>query len=285
MAPAHGKAPYLSICMIYRDEAPYLREWIEFHRLVGVERFFLYDNASGDDHRELLKPYVETGLVTLHDWPLGDKPQVPAYRHCLDEHGHESRWIAFIDADEFLFSPTGSSLPHLLQEYEEWPGVGVNTVRFGTSGHRTRPTELVIESYLRRADEHSLNNIIKSIVDPSRVSRCGTAHYFYYESGFAVDEQKRPIDEGVRYAQSVSFSRLRVNHYWMKSVEEYRAKWARVKPDTGEPRKDDLERFEVIFNAERDETILMYLPGLRTALDASEPAPRATTVEASRRGD
>ena len=25
----------LSICAIYRDEAPYLREWVEFHRLVG----------------------------------------------------------------------------------------------------------------------------------------------------------------------------------------------------------------------------------------------------------
>ena len=34
---------YLSICAVYRDEGPYLREWIEFHRLVGVERFYLYD--------------------------------------------------------------------------------------------------------------------------------------------------------------------------------------------------------------------------------------------------
>ena len=39
-------------------------EWIEFHRLVGVERFFLYDNGSTDDHREVLAPYVEEGIVT-----------------------------------------------------------------------------------------------------------------------------------------------------------------------------------------------------------------------------
>ena len=37
---------YLSVCAIYRNEAPYLAEWIEFHRLVGAERFFLYDNGS-----------------------------------------------------------------------------------------------------------------------------------------------------------------------------------------------------------------------------------------------
>ena len=39
---------YLAICTIYRDNAPYFREWIEFHRLVGVERFFLYNNRSDD---------------------------------------------------------------------------------------------------------------------------------------------------------------------------------------------------------------------------------------------
>ena len=43
--PPRRETPhYLAICAIYRDEAPYLREWIEFHRLVGVEHFFLYDN-------------------------------------------------------------------------------------------------------------------------------------------------------------------------------------------------------------------------------------------------
>lgn len=40
------KPVYLSICAIFKDEAPYLPEWIEFHRSVGVERFFLYDNSA-----------------------------------------------------------------------------------------------------------------------------------------------------------------------------------------------------------------------------------------------
>lgn len=37
---------YLPICAIFKEEAPYLPEWIEFHRLMGVERFFLYDNGE-----------------------------------------------------------------------------------------------------------------------------------------------------------------------------------------------------------------------------------------------
>ena len=44
--PAERKGTYLAASTIYRDDAEYLPEWIEFHRLVGVERFFLYDNGS-----------------------------------------------------------------------------------------------------------------------------------------------------------------------------------------------------------------------------------------------
>ena len=61
---------YLAVCAIYRDEGPYLREWVEFHRLAGVERFYLYDNGSTDEHEEVLRPYVEEGLVELNPWPI-----------------------------------------------------------------------------------------------------------------------------------------------------------------------------------------------------------------------
>src|SRR5690242_10611520 len=96
---------YLAACAIffYGNEAPHLREWIEFHRLVGVERFLLYDNGGTDEHLEMLAPYLEDEIVVIHDWPSRQSPQQPAYDDCLARHGPESRWIAFIDVDEFLF--------------------------------------------------------------------------------------------------------------------------------------------------------------------------------------
>ena len=39
----------VSICAIFKNEAKYLREWIEFHKIVGVEHFYLYNNFSTDD--------------------------------------------------------------------------------------------------------------------------------------------------------------------------------------------------------------------------------------------
>jgi hypothetical protein len=257
---------YLSVCAIYRDEASYLREWIEFHRLVGVERFFLYDNRSVDDHLDVLRPYIEEGIVVLHDWPM-PQGQLPAYEHCVSEHGGESRWIAFIDLDEFLFSPTGRPLPEVLVEYERWPAVGANWAVFGPSGHVRRPPGLVIENYVERLDV-AANKTIKSIVDPSRVTRFLGVHRFGYDRLGTVDENHYPIFGG--QTKSVSFERLRINHYFTKSVEEYRERSDRKRPDPAMVEREfdpvRLSRWEEV--AERDETILRYLPALRRALGA-----------------
>ena len=262
---------YLSICAVFRDEAPYLREWVEFHRLVGVERFFLYDNRSTDDGREVLAPFVDEGLVVLQDWP--DWPaQIQAYDHCLKAHRDESRWIAFIDVDEFLFSPTGRPLPQLLVEFERWPGVGVNWAVFGSSGHRTKPPGLVIENYLRRTGAAGVNRQMKSIVNPLEVRSFCVPHFFMYREGWAVDENHRPITKPPRsMTEEVSFARLRLNHYSIKSEEEFRRKLARGPADSTVPKRElwdeqEIQRRLTIWNDIEDRDILVYLPALKQAL-------------------
>jgi hypothetical protein len=276
---------YLAVCAIYRDEAHNLREWLEFHRLVGVERFFLYNHLSTDDHREVLAPYVERGIAVVHEWSEADPPQMAAYLDCVERHGAEARWIAFIDLDEFLFSPTGAPVPDLLREYEQWPGVGVNWAHFGSSGHLTRPPGLVIETHLWRAADGP-NHLIKTIADPRRVTGCHSPHFVLYDEGTAVDENHRPIDGRPRSkTENVSFARLRVNHYAIKSEEEFRRKVARGSAD-GVPKQatltaEQIERRAGSYNDVEDRTILMYLPRLRAAL--RQPAAARAGSQAMRR--
>ena len=265
---------YLSVCAIYRDEAPYLREWIEFHRLVGVERFYLYDNNSVDDHREQLAPYVDEGIVVPHDWPLSPG-QLQAYEHALGAYREESRWIAFLDLDEFLFSPEKRPLPEVLAGYERWPALGANWAVFGASGHETKPPGLVIESYVWRCRQsQDGNRMIKSIVDPRRAVECRDPHHFrYLDDALAVDENEQPI----RYARtpSGSWRHIRVNHYFTKSEQEFRAKLAKGKADKAEGREPALRNLRRIVDSlhlEKDETILSYLPALRAALAEREGA-------------
>jgi hypothetical protein len=269
-------ASYLSVCAIYLNEAPFLREWIEFHRLVGVERFFLYDNGSTDAHLEVLAPYLEDGVVVIHDWPSRDKPQEPAYDDCLQRHGPESRWIAFIDLDEYLFSPTYKPLPEILVDYEQHPAVVANWVMFGTSGHLTKPVGLTISSYDRRkAYPPGTVEQIKSIVDPARTERALTGHSFEYREGAAVNEN-HTSKEG-RAAREVSIERLRVNHYAHRSREEYLQKLARPQV-VGTFKKfppNSLERRIERSNVVPDDTIKWYVPALRERIAAVEKRARA----------
>ncbi len=255
---------YLSAAAIYRDEGAYLREWIEFHRLVGVQRFFLYDNRSSDDHLDVLAPYVDDGTAVLHEWP--EEPgQRGAYDHCLREYGSDSRWIAFLDLDEFLFSPTLQPLSELLVEYEQWAAVGVNRATFGTSGLKTRPDGLVIESYVMY---WPMVASIKSIVDPSRTVRYQNPHAFVYrDDGFAVDEHKGPIEGW--FTKEFTHERLQINHYYTRSEAEFRHKLEHGRADTGELREQP-KSWERVSGRERDETITAYAPALKEAL-ASPP--------------
>ncbi len=255
--------PYLSICAIYRDEASYLREWIEFHRLVGVERFFLYDNLSEDDHREVLAPYVSEGIVKSYDWPLFPG-QMQAYDHCMSGDGAESRWIAFIDLDEFLFSPTGAPVPDVLREFEHLPGVGVPWAVFGPSGHKTRPSGPVIENYTSRSKAPRTIAWFKSIVDPRRTFRARGPHVLVYKER---EDFPGPVP------QFVPFDVLRINHYWTKSEAELWRKLATPRAHSGKPSGIPPKRAMNLTSSDNsvfDDTILRYLPALRKALAARE---------------
>ena len=216
----------------------------------------------------MLAPYIEDGTVTVQRWPVFD-PQVPAYNDCLRWHRHDSRWIAFIDVDEFLFSPTGRPLPEVLADYEDWPGVAVAWVMLGTGGHRTRPPGLVIENYLRRIEQPDPVMNMKSVVDPTRVAASVSGHHCVYPYMSAVDENRFPVDGHTLVPPSSE--RLRLNHYHYKSEEEYVAKferWWAIGRRRPIPTAQDLEQLRKKEAEEgvTDDTILMFAPALREAL-------------------
>jgi hypothetical protein len=248
----------LAACAIYKNEARYLAEWLEFHLLTGVEHFFLYDNASTDDHRDVLAPYVRAGVVTVTDWPQFP-PQVAAYNHCLEANRDGWRWIAFIDLDEFLFSPRMVPVPDVLSDYEHLPGVAALWIVFGTSGYKTAPPGLVIENYTWRRIWPRRPREWKSIVDPSRTRQAQGAHMFTYTD---------PAPRGPAPAFA-SLDDLRVNHYLMKSEEELKAKLEQRQLVTGV--KGRGWRLQSLLRTDPgcvEETILPYAPRVREALES-----------------
>jgi glycosyl transferase family 92 len=255
---------YLSACAIFLNEAPYLAEWLEFHLLAGVERFFLYDHESTDSSRDVLAPYVEDGTVVVHDWPVYPG-QVEAFEDCAQRHRADSRWIAFIDIDEFLFSPARRPLLEVLRAFEPWPGVLVNRPTYGSSGHDHKPTGLTIESYLLRSGFTRRNRVAKSIAQPEYLDRCLGGHYWTYTDGHAVDEKKRPAPSA--RGLSTTFSVLRLNHYFTRSRSEYERKLATPKADSGTLREGiTFASIDRGMNDVTDPTASAYAPAVKDAL-------------------
>lgn len=138
----------LSLVLIFKDEAPYLEEWIEYHLMLGVEHFYLYQNNSTDNYQEVLKPYIKNEKLTLIDWP--EYPgQYSAYLDWYRTYRNETQWVAFIDTDEFLCPIKDVSMLETLKRYDKYPVVLIYWKLFGTSGlmsHDFRKT--VIEQYI-----------------------------------------------------------------------------------------------------------------------------------------
>ena len=133
-----------------------------------------------------------------------------------------------------------------------------------------RPFGPVTESYVVRLGTGE-NRTIKTVADPTRVTRCNGVHKFDYARLGTVDENGYPIWGGQTKTESRSV--LQLNHYISKSLEEYRDRSRRARPvggRLGEPyrRPFDPERLARLEKrGEPDEAILQYLPALRRALE------------------
>ncbi|MDE7072074.1 MAG: glycosyltransferase family 92 protein, partial [Bacteroidales bacterium] len=103
---------YLAVCAIAKDEGPYFKEWLEWHRGMGVEKFYIYNNESTDCTRQVLEPYIASGLVEYRYFP-GYRRQLAAYDDCLENYRFDTRWLAFIDLDEFVVPVQDLSIIHI----------------------------------------------------------------------------------------------------------------------------------------------------------------------------
>lgn len=217
---------YLAVCAIAKNEGPYFKEWIEWHHKHGVEKFYIYDNESTDDTKNILKPYIESGIVDYKYWP-GKNQQLATYDDCFEQHRFESRWIAVIDLDEYIVPIRDKSIPDFLRGMEQFSVVEINWLVYGSGGAKKKEPGNVMDRFRRHSlPEHKLNTHVKSIVDPRRVCTMVGCHEASRISGRAADSHGIPLKKGFR-DRIPQQDIIRINHYAIKSYEEFLAKRAR----------------------------------------------------------
>lgn len=257
----------VNICAIFRNETLYLKEWILFHDIVGVSKFYLYNNFSDDNYLEVLQPFIDRGLVELIEWPHPKPSQFAAYQDHISKHSGEKVWVSFTDCDEFLFSPKYDTVSEALSTFPDtWGALGVNWMCFGAGGQEYYSPEPVIERFTWR--DHALNpvnNHIKSVIRMNQgVSTGPTPHHFNVGCG-TFSEVGELLNSP--FTSKHSSDILRLNHYSSKS----RGEWLK-RSENGKPDRADMIIDPAWYNNRQamgvdDRDIQRFLPELKKRLN------------------
>ncbi len=223
----------LSICAIFQNEARFLKEWIDYNRVIGVEHFWLYNNQSDDDYLVVLQPYIDAGVVELEEWPdywpdihFAFGCQAFAYQDALMKAMDKTTWLAIIDVDEFIVPLEGFSLKKTLKKhYDKYSGVCIHWQNFGTSWVEfIGPNELMIEKLTMKAEKFSHHNgWYKTVFKVKDVVTVNNPHYPVYKDGkHAVNTAKSKHF----FESDIVIQHLQINHYWTR--DEYHFKNVKV---------------------------------------------------------
>jgi len=222
----------LYVAAIIKNEMDALLEWIAYHRIIGVSGFIIADNGSNDGSRAFLAGLEKLGIVTVLDFPDVErkKPQLPAYERILRTCSTDIDLLAFIDADEFLMLlDSEKSLSNSLDEWfsdSSVSAVALNWANFGSNGELFAEEGLVTERFTQRAPQQfNANKNFKSILRPNCASHFNNPHHAELRNGRYIDSLGNDLVSHPKHGNGVSeeviWNGVRVNHYVVKSLEEF----------------------------------------------------------------
>lgn len=251
-----------------KSEAPYIVEWVAWHRLAGFE-LIIADNGGNDGQTELLARLDAAGLITrIEARALRFKPQVPAYNHILRHAASAGIDIlGFIDADEFFeaigaaeVEGAGARLVADLMGREGKPALAFNWMCFGSS-HLKEPTaEPVLERFTMCAGQHDpVNDHTKSflavkpalaLLETTRATKLHPHGPVFPAGAYSHDGGAMVIPGEFGRTATVSWRHARIRHYVIKTYAEFlRGKDARGRADTRPGdlsyKQDYFERYDL----------------------------------------
>jgi glycosyltransferase involved in cell wall biosynthesis len=225
-----------AIIAILKDEMQYLPEWISWHRLAGVDKFLLADNGSIDGTREYLEALTDAGIADIVYQGKTRNAQTLAYHALLDTYGKSYQYVAFIDADEFLVADgTGRAMDQvcdIFTRYEDCGALALNWRQFGSGGQLHNSQRPVLERFTECTGENNGRNLYcKTIASPRAINEAKIHHcelregYRYYNGRGEALSFRNLIGKHVNHPTGVTgqlcAGPLRINHYIVKSLEEY----------------------------------------------------------------
>lgn len=229
-------------CM--KNEAPYILEWVAYHRAIGVDNFLIYTNDCTDGTTEILDRLQELGILQHrnNDKWKGNSPQQYALNQALKEPVLiNAEWIAHIDVDEFMNIRCGNgTLPDFFAQIPDATNVAMTWRLFGHNGVTRLQDKFVISQFDTCAPKfcpkpHTVwgfKTMFKNIGAYEKIS-ChrpnkldeGFKDTVKWVNGSGKDMTKEAAESGWRNSKkSIGYDLIQLNHYALRSAESFLVK-------------------------------------------------------------
>jgi hypothetical protein len=235
-SPGHRYQSKAAICVIVRDEARYIEEWVDYNlHVLKFSAIFIYDNSDDCETKQWVERQNNSKLFVTSI--RGRQAQPTAFQACAKSVRREGYSFAFFaDADEYLalFSEKHRDIMDFAYEYLSDPGksslwsqrigaVCMNWRIFGTSGQVDyTPMPLSKRFQLRMTDNYLRNKWTKCF---ARVDALDIESTFSCPHNIPLKKGWRKINtnrETLTLSQSVPVHNIAaIYHYYFKSTAEY----------------------------------------------------------------
>lgn len=236
----------VAVCCMGKCENNYIREWVEYHLKLGVDKIFIYDNndENGEHFEDVIGDYVTSGYCEIINYRGRKMCQEMAYHDCYVKYNRDYDWIAVFDIDEFLTLKQHNNIKDFLNDprYSRFQVIHLNWMCYGDNEMLDDDGRPCVERFveplpfdIRRFKDFPENNHIKSIV------RGGLKHinwrfithtpWCFYKCCNAEGKPCNVRSPFNPYNFDVAYFR----HYYTKTIGE----WIRIKSARGYGDMDD----------------------------------------------
>ncbi|WP_322894622.1 MULTISPECIES: glycosyltransferase family 2 protein [unclassified Yoonia] len=260
-----------TIVTTMRNEAPFILEWLAYHRAIGFTDFVIFSNDCDDGTDLMLDRLQQMGMV--HHLPNTRRGKKPVQWTALNRAANhpavkKADWIFVADVDEFLNIHAGDGhLDDLLAARPDADGFLLSWRMFGANGQIRFDDAPVMRQFTAAAPDRLIwpwravqfktlyrNN------DPAR--KLGVhAPDRRAETDIWVDDNGQTLGRvrgTVMLHKESRYGLAQVNHYALGSAESFLVKCDRGKPNHADQAIDLAYWLDRNFNEVEDTTILRH---------------------------
>lgn len=280
--------PKVMIVTTMKNEAPFILEWVAYHRAIGITDFIVYTNDCDDGTVELLDTLVEKGLISARiDNPFGTSKANDWQRAALwDAQAREDvkgmDWVIPMDVDEFINIHVGDgSFSALLDALPDARMISMVWRLFGNGFEERFDDSFVTRNLTWAARENtprpSLARGFKtafrpgdhptkwSVHRPKALSSTSPAELGWFMGSGALMPEK-VVKGGWRVdLNKVGYDLVSLNHYSLRNCESYLVKRQRGRVNHVDEDQGLAYWFRMNHNVEREMSIADKLPGMEAA--------------------